>query len=79
MVTCDFCKGQGKVICMICDGEKEYEVKEDCLNCRNGRISCYECEGEGNIVCQNCNSSGMILNPCQICGGSGLKLLWKYL
>lgn len=72
MVTCDSCNGVGKIICQICDGEKDYEIKEDCSYCSNGNTLCEECGGNGNLECQQCNGEGMKLEPCQFCGGSGM-------
>lgn len=52
-ITCGVCKGNGRIICTICDGHE-------------GRTQCYKCDGNGKEICFCVKYRAT--NECMACG-----------
>ena len=55
ILTCDICKGYGKLVCDVCNGNRE--------------VICPECAGHGKVGCPDCGRTGR--KRCSWCGGTG--------
>ena len=56
IIPCKYCNGSGKKLeikCNYCCGFGQ--IRQACLTCDNGYISCYQCYGKGSINGKNLN------------------------
>ncbi|KNA11002.1 hypothetical protein SOVF_139210 [Spinacia oleracea] len=56
--NCLVCRGEGRLLCMECDGTGEPQVEEQFLDWVDGGTKCPYCEGRGYSVCDTCEGKG---------------------
>lgn len=55
---CLVCRGEGRLLCMECDGTGDPNVEEQFLDWVDGEPKCPYCEGLGYNVCDTCEGKG---------------------
>ncbi|CAO2813423.1 unnamed protein product [Amaranthus hypochondriacus] len=55
---CIVCRGEGRLLCMECDGSGEPNIEEQFLDWVEEGAKCPYCEGLGYIVCDGCEGKG---------------------
>ncbi|KAM3356947.1 protein disulfide isomerase pTAC5, chloroplastic [Capsicum galapagoense] len=59
-VKCLTCRGEGRLLCMECDGTGEPNIEEQFMEWIDEGMKCPYCEGHGFVTCDVCDGKKMV-------------------